>query len=475
MDLPESPSSLPSAALAAHAVPALADRQEADREIWRLAWPAMLSLAMANVVSLVDIAMIGRLGTAELAAVGYATQFLFLSQSVLFSIGIACVAVMARSIGAGDPDRARTALGAALGLGVVAAIVVTVAVTVAPLPLLALLDAPTDVAELSVPYLRLVVGSSVLFSGAIVLESAFRAAKDTRTPMWIAGSVTIVKTVLNALLIFGLLGFPRLELVGAGLATVICQAIALGAFVYASRRHSQAAVLRIRRRDLPAAWALIPEVTRIALPAIAERVLLNFAIMAYFALLGQYGAAAIAAYTIGVRVLSFSWIPGIGFSTAAATLVGQALGADNVSGARRAGWRAARFALVVSLVLGVFYALVRTPLAGAFTSDPEVVRELGPFMLILALAQPLLGLHFTLGGALRGAGDTMTPLYAAVLGNWGFRVPIAFLAARVLSLDILYVWLALMFDHVARAAWLTWAFRRGKWAEPKGASARPPS
>ena len=176
VDLPESPSALPSAALAAHAVPALADRREADREIWRLAWPAMLSLAMANVVSLVDIAMIGRLGTA-LAAGGYATQFLFLSQSVLFSIGIACVAVMARAIGAGDPDRARTALGASLGLGVFAAVVVTAAVTVAPLPLLALLDAPTEVAELSVPYLRLVVGSSVLFSGAIVLESAFRAAE----------------------------------------------------------------------------------------------------------------------------------------------------------------------------------------------------------------------------------------------------------------------------------------------------------
>jgi putative MATE family efflux protein len=463
-DFPESPTSLPAAALAAHASPRLYDARQADREIWQIAWPSMLSMVMASLVSLIDIAMIGRLGTEALAAVGYASQYLWLAQSVLFAIGIACVALMARAIGAGDPARARSALGASIVLSVCAAIVVCGLVIAIPVPLLAALDAPEEVIDLTVPYMRLTLGSAVLFAVAIVIESGFRAAKDTRTPMWIAGIITIIKTGLNVLLIFGVLGFPRLELVGAGIATVISQAVAVVLFVYASRVHRSREVLRFQRRDVSRAAGLVGEVIRIALPAIAERVILNVAILTYFGLLGRYGAGAIAAYTVGVRILAFSWIPGIGFSTAASTLVGQALGARDPWGASRAGWRAARFALVVSAVLGGLYALSRNPLARLFTDDPNVVQELGPFMLILALSQPFMGVHFTLGGALRGAGDTVTPLWAAALGNWGFRVPLAFAASRLLDLDVIWLWLALMLDHAARAVWMTWAFRAGRWA-----------
>jgi putative MATE family efflux protein len=406
----------------------------------------MLSMVMASLVSLIDIAMIGRLGTEALAAVGYATQYLWLAQSVLFAIGIACVALMARAIGAGDPARARSALGASIVLSVGAAIVVCGLVIAIPVPLLAVLDAPEEVIALTVPYMRLTLGSAVLFAVAIVIESGFRAAKDTRTPMWIAGVITIIKTGLNVLLIFGVLGFPRLELIGAGIATVISQAVAVVMFVYASRVHRSREVLRLERRDASGAARLVGEVIR------------------YFGLLGRYGAGAIAAYTVGVRILAFSWIPGIGFSTAASTLVGQALGARDPWGASRAGWRAARFALVVSAVLGGLYALSRNPLARLFTDDPNVIQELGPFMLMLALSQPFMGVHFTLGGALRGAGDTVTPLWAAALGNWGFRVPLAFAASRLLHLDVIWLWLALMLDHAARAVWMTWAFRAGRWA-----------
>ncbi len=470
--LPEAPAAVPAAALAAHAGPALHDRRHTDREIWRLAWPSILSQVMANMVGLIDIAMIGRLGTEPLAAVGYATQFLFLAQSILFSVGIACVALMARAIGAGHPDQARAALGASVILAFVASGVVAGLVLWAPGTLLALLDAPPDVIELAIPYFQLTLGSSIFFSISIVIESALRAAKDARTPMWIAGGLTVVKIVLNALLIFGLFGFPRMELVGAGLATLITQGLGVVAFVWASRVHSQRETLRVGWSDRAAVRAALPEVVRISVPAIVERALMNFALMAYFALLGQYGSAAIAAYTVGVRILAFSWIPGVGFSTAAATLVGQALGAGDVSGARRAAWRATRHSVLVSLVLGLIYVFIRTPLAHAFTNDPLVIEQIGPFMLILALAQPFLGLHFTLSGALRGAGDTVTPLLAGALGSWGFRVPIAYVASRILELDIIFVWGALMFDHVARSAWLIVAFRRERWVSTIGGRRR---
>lgn len=473
---PESAPAIPAAILASRAagssveVAASAPRAHTEREIWRIAWPVITAQALASVVSLIDIAMVGRLGRDAVAAVGYTTQFLNLAQSVMFAVGAACVALMARSIGARNPDRAREALGASLLISAALATVFTTVVLAFPHALLDLLGAPLAVRDAAIPYFRLSLGSTLLLGVSITIESAFRSVRDTRTPLRIAVVVTVAKTVLNYLLIFGNFGFPRLELFGAGLATLLTQGVALVAFLAAARRGDP--VMRVRARDFRRSLPLLPEVTRIALPAVGERVILNVAIMTYFAVLGHFGSVAIAAYTIGTRLLSFSWIPGTGFSVAAATLVGQSLGAGNADDAEHSGWRAARLALGVSIVLGIVCAVMREPIARVFTNDQGVVEALGPFMLMLALAQPPMGVHFTLGGALRGAGDTWTPLVAAFLGNWAFRVPLSYVFAQGFDLDVTWVWAALIADHFVRAVWLTASFRRGKWRRKVGASTR---
>lgn len=473
IDDPEAGPALPSAALAAHAASAPSGstgrvRPRTELEIWTLAWPVILSQVLASIVSLIDIAMVGRLGRDSVAAVGYTTQFLNLAQSVLFAVGIACVAMMARAIGARDPARARAAFAGALLVSGIIAAVFTCVVLAIPHQLLGLLSAPSEVIEAAIPYFRLTLGSTLLLAVSIIIESAFRATRNTRAAMGIALAVTVAKTLLNYLLIFGTLGFPRLGLEGAGLATLISQGVALVLFGTMAGRARDGGPLRLGAADFAAARPLLRTTMRIALPAVGERVILNVAIMTYFAVLARYGTAAIAAYTIGVRLLSFSWIPGTGFSVAAATLVGQSLGASNPRAAEQAGWRAARLALLVSIVLGVAFGAARVPIARFFTSDTTVVEALGPFMLMLALAQPPMGLHFTLGGALRGAGDTWTPLVAATLGNWGFRVPLSFIATAGFDLPVIWVWAALIADHFARAVWLTVSFRRGRWKKRIG-------
>jgi putative MATE family efflux protein len=415
---------------------------------------------------------VGRLGRDAVAAVTYTTQYLNLAQSVLFAVGMASIALMARAIGANEPPRARAAFGASLLVCGGVAGLFTVIVLLAPDTLLTLLGAPPHVVALGASYFQLTLGSVLLLAISITVESGFRACRNTRIAMLIALAVTIAKTGLNALLIFGTLGFPRLELVGAGLATLVSQVLAVGLFVWAARSGPHADVLRLGSADLAHARAQLRPMSRIALPAIGERVVLNVAIMTYVTVLGHYGTAEVAAYGIGTRLMSFSWIPGTGFSVAAATLVGQALGAADAPGAERAGWRAARFALLVSIVLGLAFGVAREPIARLFTSDAGVVTALGPFMLLLALAQPAMGVHFTLGGALRGAGDTWTPLVAATLGNWGFRVPIAFVASAGMQLGVVWVWTALIADHFMRALWLTWSFRRGRWKKKVGAAVR---
>ena len=198
------------------------------------------------------------------------------------------------------------------------------------------------------------------------------------------------------------------------------------------------------------------------MPGVGERVVLNLALLGYFATLSSYGTVAIAAYTIGVRVMAFSWIPGTGFGAAAATLVGHSLGAGKPDDAESTGWLAARIALFAAIVLATVGAVAREPLARMFTNDAATIEVLGPFMLVLAAAQPMMQVHFTLGGAFRGAGDTWTPLVGAALGNWGFRVPLAGLAASW-HMPLVWLWTALVFDHIARMLLLGYEFRRGAW------------
>jgi Na+-driven multidrug efflux pump len=152
---------------------------------------------------------------------------------------------------------------------------------------------------------------------------------------------------------------------------------------------------------------------------------------------------------------------------AASTLVGQALGAGNEPLARRSGWRATGFGIVLAVVLGAFFIGLRVPLARLFTADPEVVAALDPFILLLGLALPFLVIHFTLGGALRGAGDTVTPLLAATVGNWAFRVPLGYLFAHVWGLSLFWIWSVMLWDHLTRALWLAWVFHFGRGHEPR--------
>jgi MATE family, multidrug efflux pump len=443
-----------------------ADAWSADREIWTLAWPVILSQILSSGVSLIDIGMLGRLGPFNLAAVGYVTQIFLLTQAVLFAVGTAGVALMARALGAGDPARARAALASCLGVSLLAGVAIAGVVLAIPREILVVLNAKPEVIDAALPYLRLTMLSTLLFAVSITLECGFRAARDTRTPLVVALVVTSVKTLLNWLLIFGPFGLPRYGLAGAGAATLAAQVVAVLLFGTLSQRLDARRPLALARADVRAARANLGEVTRISAPAVLERLVLNLALLDYFRMLGDYGSTAVAAYTVGVRMMSFSWIPGIGFAAAAATLVGHALGKDDPGAAVRAGWRAARLAVGVSIVLGLVFGLGRAPLARVFTNDASVLTELGPFMLTLALTQPLLGFHFTISGALRGAGDTVTPLVAAATGNWAFRVPLA-MAFTHMGLPVVWMWIVLVFDHVARATIVGTVYVRGRWKHRK--------
>lgn len=442
------------------------------RDILSMTWPLVLGQVMANAVPLIDIFMLGSLGTPTLAAVGYASQFLMLAQASLMAIGSACVALMARAIGAGSDAQARRAFGASLWLALAITVPFVFVTLLWPAPMMRVLGVTPDVIHLALPYFRLTLASALPMAIALTYEHAFRASRDTFGPMLIAGSVSLLKVGFNYVLIFGKFGVPQLGLLGAGLATLLSQLVAAGLFVFVGTHHAHAA-MRLVRADLRCARQDLRAAFQLALPAVGERFVMNLAMMCYFRFLAGYGVSAIAAYNVGVRILAFTWIPGLGLSVAAATLVGHALGAGDPARARRSGWQATRLGFWIAIGLGTLFIALRVPFARCFTDDPAVVRDLDPFILLLGIALPFLVTHFTLAGALRGAGDTVTPLKAAAIGNWAFRVPLGYLFGVVLKLTLPWVWAIMLIDHLARAIWLLWSFHRGHWERAVGTLPAP--
>jgi Na+-driven multidrug efflux pump len=191
---------------------------------------------------------------------------------------------------------------------------------------------------------------------------------------------------------------------------------------------------------------------------------MNGALLLYFRLLTDFGSVTVAAYTIGIRFLSFSWIPGAGFGSAAATLVGQSLGARRLESAIAAGWLSMWLAFGTALAMGAICIGAADRLAWAFTREAELATELSRFIIALGLMQPFVQSHFALGGAHRGAGDSWTPLIASTVGTCAVRAPLAAAAALGFGSDVRWLWGALVLDHAIRFLWLALSFRRGRWS-----------
>ena len=445
-----------------------------DRDIWAMAWPTMLSLVVVNLVDIVDVALVGRLGRQTVAAWGYAAQCVNLVETLIQAVGIACVALVARAVGARNPGRARRALAASMFVAETSPRSASSSRSWSRRKILGWLDASPDVIEIAVPYFRLFAGAMLLYAAAFMFESGLRAHKMTRGPMLVALAVMTVKTVLSVVLVFGALGLPRLGLDGrrdrdprrsqrrARRSTSLLSRRAGGC-----RRAGEA-------RASPSGWPTCvasgrspSDVALVALPSMGERLIMSMALLTYFKLLSGYGTAAVAAYAIGVRLLSLSWVPGIAFGAAASAFVGQALGAGDSARARHIGVRSLAQASLVMGALGVAFLFLRNPLAAAFAGDARIAESLAPFMMMLAIAQPFMGAHFTLAGVLRGSGDTVTPLVGA--GDRQLGVPRSPRVARgAHGGGLVWVWAALIADHFARMMINGLAFVFGGWDKQTG-------
>ena len=427
--------------------------------IWALAWPVIATFALDSLVGLVDMLMVGRLGASAVAAVGVGAQLMSALQVTMTAVGTGTVAVVARQMGARDRRGAEeTVLQSIFAAATLATAAVVPALVFAP-SLVAFFGVKPEVAERCVAFVR--VAMLAIPPGAVlfVVGSALRGAGDTRTPLAIGVIVNLVNVAGNYVLIFGRLGLPALGVVGSASATVLAflTGSTLGTALLASGR------VRLRLAWRRPRLAVMRRVLAVGYPTAAEQLLMQLGFFVYLVFAARYGTGALAAYFIGVRILALSFLPGQGFGAAAASLVGQRLGAREPERAEQSGRDASRMALVLMTAAGAGIFLGARPIARAFVDDPAVIEPAVSFIRVLAVAQPLMALDNTFGGALRGAGDTRFPLLAVIVGFYVCRLGVAWVAADVVHAALFWVWFALLGDYLARAGLKGLRFRSGVW------------
>ncbi len=443
-------------------------RSPHDRDIRRLAIPALGALAAEPLYLLVDTAIVGHLGTVQLAALAIAATVLTTLVSLCVFLTYGTTAQVARLHGAGDAARAGELAAQSLWLATAIGLALALVCLALADPLVALFGNGGEAADLAERYLRLSALGLPFALIALAGQGYLRGIEDLRTPLLIVVAAQIVNLVLELWFVYGL----DLGLDGSAIGTVIAQAGMGGAFAWLLLRPPDGA--RAAPRSRRPRRALLAPLLRISGELFVRSAALLVAFATASAVIARIGEASLAAHQIAMGLFVFLALVLDAIAIAAQVLVGRALGRGDAVTARRVGLRALLWGLVTGCLFGALLLVLARVLPQAFTSDPAVIERARAIWTMLALMQPAAAVVFALDGILIGAGDTRYLAGSMLFAGACVYVPIALLA---LALDwgVTGVWAGLLALVGARLVTLGWRFGGGRWAITGAAVTRPPA
>jgi putative MATE family efflux protein len=425
------------------------------RSVLTLALPITVSSLLQRAEGIVAVFLVGGLGATSIAAVGLGQLLAFVATTLVSGLSVGTNVIVAQLWGArrrqDAGEAARHFLWLSFGLSLVLA---GLGIACNRL-VMQQLGAEPAVIELALPYstlIFLVIPCTVLIQ---VLSSVLQGAGDTKTPMFAMIGVNLLHALLAYPLIYGRWGAPNLGIKGAAIAVGLAEATGTLYLLLRCRP--------ILKKSLILRVDLIRSIWDVGASVSGERVVQQAGIFIYTKLVLLYGTVAYAAHQVGLSIESFSFMPGYGLAIAAATMVGQSIGAGKYTRAKLENWEANRLALAIMTCMGIIFFFFPYALLRAFTTD-EAVIELGTmFLKIVALLQIPLALTMVLAGSLRGAGDTRFIMWATTAGMWGVRVPLALVFGIWLELGVYYVWTAMVADWTVRMGLLLWRYHSERW------------
>jgi len=432
-------------------------RRQIRRQILALAVPIAISNLLERAVNIIDIFLVGGLGAPSIAAVGLAQLMVFFVMSLIQGVTLGTLVVVAQLWGANKREEAAQTAYQSVILGVTLAAVFSLMGIALGRQGSLLLGAEGEVVSIADGYLLLIFSFFVFAVLVSILSAILQGTGDTRTPMLAILMINVLHVVIAYPLIYGRLGFPQIGVKGAALAIGLSE---LAGAIFLLVKAAQKGLI---------APSFKPELTRsvlwVGFPISLDRILQNLGQILYAKAVLLYGTIAYAAHQVGLAIEALSFMPGAGFAIAAATAVGQSLGANNLAQAKIENYEANRLAVIVMTGMGLVFFFFPYLLLRAFTSDPEVIRLGSLFLKIVAVMQIPLALTMVLSGSLKGAGDTRYLVLVTLAGMWVVRLPIAFILAMVLHMGIAFIWGVMVVDWVVRMAVVLARYRSERWQE----------
>ncbi len=443
------------------------DHTEGDlgRSIVLLAIPMVAEMIMESIFAVADIFWVSRLGSDAAAAVGITESLMVILYALAIGMCMAATATVARRIGEKDTDGAARAAVQVIGLGLGVAAVIGVAGAIFAPDLLRLMGASDAVVAKGGGFARVMLGGNATVFLIFLINATFRGAGDAAIAMRTLWLANILNIALGPCFIFGLGPFPELGVTGAAVATNIGRGTGVLFQIYMLTRGDGR--LHVAPRHLHFDARVAGGILRLSTTGFVQLLISTTSWIGIVKIMTRFGSTAMAGYTYALRVIMFAILPAWGLSNAAATLVGQNLGAKRPDRAEQAVWVAARYNLYFLGVVGVVFVVLAGPIARIFTSDPVVLSEAERCLRIVALGFPFYAYGLTVTSSFNGAGDTWTPTLLNLCCFWLWEIPLAWVLARPAGLGPtgVYVAIAAGFSTLAVAAILL--FRRGKWKEQR--------
>jgi putative MATE family efflux protein len=435
------------------------------RAVVLLAVPMVLEMLMESVFMVVDIFFVGRLGAAAVATVGITESLLTVIYAIAIGLSIGAAATVARRIGEKDREAAARSAVQAIALGlVVAAVLGTTGALFAP-QLLQAMGASDDVLRTGSTFARVMLGASGTVLMLFLINAVFRGAGDAAIAMRVLWFANAINIVLGPCFIFGLGPFPEMGVTGAAIGTSIGRGCGVLFQLYHLTRPGGR--IQVRARDLGFDLAVMRSILRISGTAMFQNFISTASWIGLVRILTGFGSAAVAGNTIGIRIILFALLPSFGVSNAAATLVGQNLGAGKPDRAEQAAWKAGLYNTVCLGLVGIVFLLFAPQLIGIFTDDPEVAPFGVRCLRIVAAGFFFYGYGMVLTAAFNGAGDTWTPTYIFLACLWLWEIPLAWVLAYPLGVGPTGVFIAVSVAFSTLALVSGWLFSKGKWKTKK--------
>ncbi len=436
-----------------------------NRSILLLAIPMVLEMVLESLFAVVDVFWVSRLGADAIATVGLTESILTLVFAVGLGLGMSTTAMGARRIGEQDRDGAATAAMQAIFFGLVASVVLGLAFFLLAPKLLGLMGASPAMVAGGTNYVRIALGGSGVIVMLFLNNAIFRGAGDAAIAMRLLWVSNILNLIFDPILIFGLGPIPKMGVTGAALATFSGRGIGVLYQFYRLGRGTERLSILARHVHLQA--DVLSRLVRVSITGILQFLIGQASWIGLVRIVSLFGASALAGYTIAIRIVIFAILPSWGLSNAAATLVGQNLGAGHPDRARNAVWRTGLWNMIFLGSVGVVFILFAPWIIRLFTQDPSVVPTAVNCLRIFSCGNIAFAYGMVLLQAFNGAGDTLTPTYINLVCFWALEIPLGWWLARHTRLHVNGVFVSIVAAQCLLVLISLVMFRRGGWAKQR--------